>query len=188
MAFTRRSFLGWLTSLLGVGGITILGYREAERIAARRRDGAAGNGGGSADGGADAGGTHAEPGWTRALSPEAMEFVAAVSARLLPTTDLPGAREAEVAEFMSRQMADKQFRVFRVEIESGAKRYADFVTLPAAKQDERLAALQAEDTHLFQVLLTLTLEGAFADPQHGGNRDCAGWKLLGVERHACKHT
>lgn len=179
MKFSRRSFFGWLTSLLGVAGITFLGYREAKRNAAQRREVARSA---AADGVADAGAG------AGALSFEAQAFVAAVSARILPTTDLPGAREADVAAFVSRQMADKHFRVFRDEIEAGMKRYAGFAASPATKQDERLAALQADDTHLFQLLLTLTLEGAFADPRHGGNRDRAGWKLLGVDRPACKHT
>jgi gluconate 2-dehydrogenase gamma chain len=183
VAFTRRSFLGWLTSLLGVSGVTYLGYREAKEIAARRREEARG-----ASARADAGAGVDAGGVARGLTTEARAFVAAVSARILPTTDLPGAREANVAEYIDRQMADRQFRVFRDEIEAGAKRHADLAAMPAAKQDEQLATLQTDDTHLFQVMLTLTLEGAFADPRHGGNRECAGWKLLGVERHECKHT
>jgi gluconate 2-dehydrogenase gamma chain len=31
----------------------------------------------------------------------------------------------------------------------------------------------------FELLLTLTMEGYFADPAYGGNRDAAGWKLVG---------
>ncbi len=31
----------------------------------------------------------------------------------------------------------------------------------------------------FEALLTLTMEGMFSDPIYGGNRDKAGWKLLG---------
>ncbi|MBI3073822.1 MAG: gluconate 2-dehydrogenase subunit 3 family protein [Deltaproteobacteria bacterium] len=173
VTFSRRSFLGWLASLLGVGGVTFLGYRESKHWRERTRSRAG-----------DAG----SPAVARGLSADAVALVAAVSTRLVPTTDLPGAREANVAEFIDRQMADKQFRVFRDEIEAGAKRYADFAALSPEKQVERLTGIQSDETHLFQVLLTLTLEGAFADPRHGGNRDCAGWKLLGIDRHECKHT
>jgi gluconate 2-dehydrogenase gamma chain len=49
-------------------------------------------------------------------------------------------------------------------------------------------------TEFFALLLENTMEGFFADPIYGGNRDMAGWKLIGfpgarydyrdwVERH-----
>ena len=31
----------------------------------------------------------------------------------------------------------------------------------------------------FETLRAHTIEGMFSDPAHGGNRDAAGWKLLG---------
>lgn len=31
----------------------------------------------------------------------------------------------------------------------------------------------------FEALLSLTMEGFFADPVYGGNRDCASWKMIG---------
>lgn len=35
------------------------------------------------------------------------------------------------------------------------------------------------DDSFFAVLLHNTLEGFFSDPLYGGNRDMAGWKLIG---------
>jgi gluconate 2-dehydrogenase gamma chain len=63
----------------------------------------------------------------------------------------------------------------------------DFVALPDA---ERIAALQAFEQgtaqfadvpakDFFEALLALTMEGFFADPIHGGNRDCASWRMIG---------
>lgn len=49
-------------------------------------------------------------------------------------------------------------------------------------ETDRIAALTAIETALpeaFNLLLTLTMEGLFADPIYGGNRDKAGWKMLG---------
>jgi hypothetical protein len=40
-------------------------------------------------------------------------------------------------------------------------------------------ALEAGGKTFFALLLRYTLEGMFGDPIHGGNRDCAGWKLIG---------
>ena len=63
----------------------------------------------------------------------------------------------------------------------------DFAGLAEA---ERIAAMQAFESgtadfpdfsskDFFEVLLSLTMEGFFSDPIHGGNRDCASWKMIG---------
>ena len=77
-----------------------------------------------------------------------------------------------------------------------------FAELPPADQDKVLAGLESGSIALkdvkaaefFALLLQNTQEGFFADPIYGGNRDMAGWKLVGfpgarydyrdwVERH-----
>jgi gluconate 2-dehydrogenase gamma chain len=63
----------------------------------------------------------------------------------------------------------------------------DFAALSAA---DRVAALKAFEAgtaqfsdvparEFFEALLAVTMEGFFADPIHGGNRDCAAWKMIG---------
>jgi gluconate 2-dehydrogenase gamma chain len=62
-----------------------------------------------------------------------------------------------------------------------------FADLPAADQDTLLAGLEKNqvklegfDGHmLFATILANTMEGYFADPIYGGNRDMVGWKLVG---------
>src|SRR5262249_49612733 len=63
-----------------------------------------------------------------------------------------------------------------------------FRQLPAARQDETIAALEAGKAEgfswpttraFFETLRTHTMEGMFADPVYGGNKDFAGWKLVG---------
>jgi gluconate 2-dehydrogenase gamma chain len=63
-----------------------------------------------------------------------------------------------------------------------------FVRLTAARQDEVLAALEAGKAPeftwptaqaFFNTLREHTMEGMFADPVYGGNKDFAGWKLVG---------
>ncbi len=65
---------------------------------------------------------------------------------------------------------------------------ADFPHLSADRQDALLKALESGDAKLkggvdskafFTLLLQNTMEGFFADPLYGGNRDMAGWKLIG---------
>jgi len=63
-------------------------------------------------------------------------------------------------------------------------------TFDALGEAERTAALQAfeagkasfdglSSADFFALLLGLTYEGFFADPTYGGNRDKAGWKMVG---------
>jgi gluconate 2-dehydrogenase gamma chain len=62
-----------------------------------------------------------------------------------------------------------------------------FCFLAAAQQDEVLRGLEAGGIELeslasrlfFELLLRNTVEGFFADPMYGGNRDKIGWKLVG---------
>jgi gluconate 2-dehydrogenase gamma chain len=62
-----------------------------------------------------------------------------------------------------------------------------FRRLSAAQQDEVITALEqgkaSEFTWptqqaFFNILRTHTMEGMFADPVYGGNKNFAGWKLL----------
>jgi hypothetical protein len=54
-----------------------------------------------------------------------------------------------------------------------------FATLSPAKQDELLREI--EQGPFFQSVRFDTLVGTFALPSWGGNRDFAGWRLLGIE-------
>ncbi|MCK8787848.1 gluconate 2-dehydrogenase subunit 3 family protein [Roseomonas sp. NAR14] len=68
-------------------------------------------------------------------------------------------------------------------------RYAGkpFAELPAAQQDEVLTGLEKGQVQLqgtdgrafFTLVHTNVVEGFFADPIYGGNRDMCGWKLVG---------
>jgi gluconate 2-dehydrogenase gamma chain len=62
-----------------------------------------------------------------------------------------------------------------------------FVQLNAEEQDRLLAGMEKGEVKfenfssgmLFSAIYANTMEGFFADPIYGGNRDMAGWKLLG---------
>jgi gluconate 2-dehydrogenase gamma chain len=68
------------------------------------------------------------------------------------------------------------------------KQYAKaFEFLAPEQQDETLKGLESGAVELaslssalfFGLLLRNTMEGYFSDPVHGGNRDKAGWRLIG---------
>ncbi|MBY0338832.1 MAG: gluconate 2-dehydrogenase subunit 3 family protein [Acetobacteraceae bacterium] len=63
----------------------------------------------------------------------------------------------------------------------------DFATAEAAAQTEMLRAIEAgrvdcggyNSAVFFETLLANTVEGWFADPAYGGNRDMVGWRMIG---------
>lgn len=63
----------------------------------------------------------------------------------------------------------------------------EFAALDTEAQDAYLRTLEEEERDLggvpsnifFQYLLSMTVEGFFADPIYGGNKDMVGWKLVG---------
>jgi gluconate 2-dehydrogenase gamma chain len=69
----------------------------------------------------------------------------------------------------------------QVRASAGGKRFEDHT---ADEKDKILGDLEKgkidiTDKGFFALLLKNTMEGFFADPIYGGNRDMAGWKLIG---------
>lgn len=123
---------------------------------------------------------------------EAREFDA-LSARLLPTTDTPGAREAGVVWFLDKSfgsiMKDNleeardgldDFQAGLGDLFPDARRFSD---LSEADQDRYLATREA--TPFFEFIRFATLAGFLGMSSYGGNRDQLGWKLIGfgTEHH-----
>jgi len=129
-------------------------------------------------------------------SAEAREIIA-IAARILPTTDTPGATEAGAVYFF-----DKAFGTFFARMKEpargmlagfqsgvaaaypGAELFSD---LDAADQDEYLKSV--EQTPFFQGARFMTMAGVFGMSMYGGNRDNIGWKLVGMDGppHAWVH-
>ena len=123
--------------------------------------------------------------------------VAAFTERLMPgAPGKPGAHDAGVLNYIDLALggayADLQdfYRRGLAQLDALCrKRYNEpFVRLNAARQDEVVRALeQGEATEFtwptaqefFNTIRTHTMEGMFADPVYGGNKDFAGWRLVG---------
>jgi gluconate 2-dehydrogenase gamma chain len=117
----------------------------------------------------------------------------AMAARIIPEDEAgPGARSAGVIWFMDAALGGfmaasaDDFRSGLSAFAAGAaeahggRRFAE---LTDAAQDEWLRS--QDRTDFFARVHFLTLAGMFALPDYGGNRDYAGWRLLGFEhRHA----
>ena len=119
----------------------------------------------------------------------------AITARLIPTdTTGPGATEARAAHYIDRALggALAGFRdAYRaglagVDTYARAVKGAPFARLSASDQDavltdlERNAATGFEGSAaFFNLVLAHTVQGTFGDPFYGGNRNFAGWDLIG---------
>ncbi len=91
--------------------------------------------------------------------------------------------------YQSRLMPQEVYRAAIMEINAycTGRHGKLFEALSAAQQDEVLGDLEAGKVAMesvgasffFGLLLANTMEGFFADPIYGGNRDKIGWKLVG---------
>ena len=113
---------------------------------------------------------------------EAAEFEA-IAERILPATDTPGAKDVGVVHFF-----DQTFGSFNAPMlmpaRGGLGQFlqgidgGSFAALTAADQDAYLETQEA--TPFFGMLRFLTLCGYFGMSKYGGNRDGAGWELVGM--------
>jgi gluconate 2-dehydrogenase gamma chain len=132
-----------------------------------------------------------------ALTPALSETLEAVAARILPTTQTPGAREAGAIWFIDAAVAgilsdsaDADQSAVLPLLENGARdlddragssgRDASFTTLATEEQDALL--VQIENSDFFGLMHFLTLAGTFTLPAYRGNRGEVGWDMLGFER------
>ena len=132
----------------------------------------------------------------------------AITSRIIPTDETPGAHEAGVAYFIDRGLTtfsvDDQ-KTYREGLPQLQSRVAEmfqgkskFSELTPDQQDEVLhsfdesaqkgqrqrGGLRARPgaQNFFEILRQHTIAGFLIDPDYGGNRDAAGWKVIGRER------
>lgn len=125
-----------------------------------------------------------------ALTPAQAKVVDALTARLIPSIDgRPGAREAGAVYFIDKALATfnaRQKKLYADGVQDLNRRAAraskgttTFDALTTEQQDALLRDI--EKTPFFQAARFDTIVGTFALPTWGGNRDYAGWHLLGFE-------
>jgi hypothetical protein len=121
---------------------------------------------------------------------EAADF-AAIAARIIPTTETPGATEAGVIHFIDNVFADDTggqlaaarsglagFNAALAGAHPSAKHLGE---LDEVAQDAFLAT--QENSDLFAAVWQLTIFGFFAMSKYGGNKDHVAWDLLEFEGH-----
>jgi len=126
----------------------------------------------------------------RVLGMDEARDLAAIAARIIPTTATPGATEAGVIHFFDNAFGDD------MSDELGAARsgLADlnaalttsghagrFDELAEDAQDDFLRSQESGD--FFGLIREMTIFGFFAMSSYGGNKDHIGWDLIGFEGH-----
>lgn len=121
------------------------------------------------------------------------QTVEAMTARILPTTTTPGAREAGAVCFIDR-MLSSHYSNFQALYREGLRRLdalaaeqfgRGFEHLNESEQDHILSLLEAgsapgwiEAAAFFELVRLHTIEGVLSDPRYGGNRNAIGWTGL----------
>jgi gluconate 2-dehydrogenase gamma chain len=143
------------------------------------------------------------PGHFEVLSAEQARNVEAIAAQIIPSDELPGAREAGVVYFIDRAL--KTFAKYAVPVYQkgladvnqmtsakypGVKTFADSST---EQQENIMAVVMGEfnspaqrprnrrivpSDDFVQTIWQHTILGFLADPEAGGNRNYAGWKAI----------
>jgi len=139
------------------------------------------------------------------LTPAQAKDVEAIAAQIIPTDDLPGAREAGVVYFIDRALATfasdsseiYQKGLAELNATAGAK-YPGVKQFAEASPEQQHALIQqlseeaesaklpggrrpqeAKTVEFFPTIWQHTICGFLVDPSGGGNRDFAGWKVIG---------
>lgn len=132
------------------------------------------------------------------LTPENWTALEAMVNRIIPADEYPDGWSAGVGDYLARQFrADLAACVpayaaglDALDLEAqaaGQSRFADM--LPAA-QDELLARVEAstirvewpiDPAQFFSMVVSHAMEGYYADPGNGGNRDAISWRMIGFQ-------
>jgi gluconate 2-dehydrogenase gamma chain len=130
-----------------------------------------------------------------ALTAAELRLLEAFMDRIIPEDDNgPGAVQAGAANYVDRILADwlsnekDSIAAGLAATDAYARRAygMPFADLSDERRDQVLTALEAgeaegfaDSQNFFNRARRLTIEGMFSDPYYGGNKDFAGWDLIG---------
>jgi gluconate 2-dehydrogenase gamma chain len=117
---------------------------------------------------------------------------------LIPPDDFPGAYDAGVCDYIEQLLQtdlaehDEFFRagIDAINSEAVATYNAPFAVLTREQQIATLESIESgavktswpiAPRRFFVMLVNVTAEGYYSDPQQGGNRGCASWVMTGFE-------
>ena len=123
----------------------------------------------------------------------------AICEQIIPADKDPGAQQACVVNYIDRQIVghlkrhQKTYRdgLAAVDQISRTLYSKPFADLPPEQQAEVLEKMEKNDVptdlwkgrsakRFFELVVTHAMQGFYGDPRHGGNRNAASWRMLGV--------
>ena len=135
----------------------------------------------------------------RFLTVDEARTLAALCEQIISADEDPGGAWAGVVNYIDRQLCGQLHHLrssYRTGIASVDKcsrtlHGVDFTKLTPRRQVELLRLIEQDRTpgeawkgisskEFFDLMLDHTMQGFYADPRHGGNREGAGWKMLGI--------
>jgi gluconate 2-dehydrogenase gamma chain len=138
------------------------------------------------------------------FTPEQAAGIDAITARILPSDETPGAREAGIVYFIDRGLAtfavddQKTYREGLPALESRVRElFPNVEKFSSATPEQQDQILHSLDDHagqggnfgpntvakrFFETVRIHTITGFLLDPDFSGNRDGTGWKVIGRDR------
>ncbi len=136
------------------------------------------------------------------FTPEEAVEIDAISARIIPSDETPGAREAGVVYFIDRALTtfavddQKTYREglpgLQLRVRELFPSVEKFSSATPEQQDQILHSLDEQtgparrhsrpggaSSSFFQAIRVHTIVGFLVEPDSGGNRDGVGWKVIG---------
>jgi len=129
-----------------------------------------------------------QTGGHRFLTAEEALALEALCEQIIPADQDPGARDAAVIEFIDRQIVRhlrRHQRAYRAGLEavdslSRRRHGKPYAELSVAQQAALLPEIEKGQGAFFELVVSHTLMGFYGSPRHGGNREGASWKMLGL--------
>jgi hypothetical protein len=130
------------------------------------------------------------------MTEQQLATLRAAADRIVPPDEASGAADAGAADFilglLIRDLPGEQGNYLAgldgIDRESRQIYGKAFPSLSAGEQDELLKAIEEDRVktewpisprNFFRMLVEHVLEGFYADPGNGGNRDAVSWKMIG---------
>lgn len=132
---------------------------------------------------------------TELFSDRQAETLRAALDRIIPADDYAGGWDAGVGDYFAHLLTREPQFLFptrqgldALEAEAQATEGAPFTALPPGVQDTLLARVEAGDVRadwplpaadFFRRFVSQAMEGFYADPGNGGNKDGVAWRMVG---------
>ena len=116
------------------------------------------------------------------------QALAVLCDQIVPADEFPSATQAGVLTYIDRQLARHYSRhldayrdgLAHAETMSRSHFGRSLADLSSSQRFEIVVALEKQSPAFFELVRKHTLEGFYGSPRHGGNREGASWRMLGL--------